>query len=104
MDVRDTNFIWCEGRVTLIIEQMGKETLYVIHFDGKSSAEDEVIYKHSDRLAKHGTYTIRLEIPRWTTTKKKDGQLIQVMRNSMPNLFSLLVAQQKGEPIMDIIK
>lgn len=93
VDVRDTCFIWCEGRVNLIIEQMGKETLYVIHFEGKSSSEDEVISKNSERLAKHGTYTSRLEIPRWQTNKNKDGQLVQVMRNQMLNIYSLLVAQ-----------
>ena len=81
VDVRDTNYVWCEGRVTLIIEQMNKDTLYVVHFEGKSSSEDEVIYKTSERLAKHRTFTSRLEIPRYEVTKNKDGVNVYVLRN-----------------------
>ena len=93
VDVRDTNYVWCEGRVTLIIEQMNKDTLYVVHFEGKSSSEDEVIYKTSERLAKHRTFTSRLEIPRYEVTKNKDGVNVYVLRNQMLNIYNLLLAQ-----------
>ena len=43
VDVRDNNYIWCEGKIGLIIEQMNKDTLYVIHFVGKSRSDDEII-------------------------------------------------------------
>lgn len=51
VDVRDTNHIWCVGKIGLIIEQMNKDTLYVVHFEGKPASEDEVIQKTSERLA-----------------------------------------------------
>ena len=79
--MRDPNYIWCRGRVTLIIEQMGKDTLYVVHFEGKPSSDDEVIYRTSDRLAKKGTFTDRLEIPRFEVTKNKEGVTVQILRN-----------------------
>lgn len=63
VDVRDTDYIWCVGRITLIIEPMNKEALYVVHFEGKSSSEDELIYKNSERLANIGTFTSRKEVP-----------------------------------------
>ena len=81
VDVRDTNHIWCVGKVVLIIEQMNKDTLYVVHFEGKPASEDEVIQKASDRLAKFGNYTSRLEIPRWGSTKNKDNVKVPVIRN-----------------------
>ena len=65
VDVRDANFVWCTGTVTLIIEQMEKETLYAIHYDGRSTQDDEVIYKGSERLAKQGFFSSRAEIPRF---------------------------------------
>ena len=37
VDVRDAKYIWCVGTVHLIIEQMNKDTLYVIKYDNKSS-------------------------------------------------------------------
>lgn len=72
VDVRDNNYIWCEGKIGLIIEQMNKDTLYVIHFIGKSRSDDEIIQKTSERLAKHGTYSKRMEIPKWDITKKEN--------------------------------
>ena len=66
------NHIWCVGRVVLIIEQMSKETLYVVHFEGKPASDDEVIQKTSERLAKYGTFTSRADIPRWTISKNND--------------------------------
>lgn len=67
VDVRDTDYVWSVGKVTMIIEQINKDALYVVHFEGKPSAEDEIIYRSSDRLAKHGTYTSRPELPQWHT-------------------------------------
>ena len=60
---------------------MAKEALYVIHFEGKPSSEDEIIYRNSDRLAKQGTFTSRPEIPQWQTTKSEDDQKVTILRN-----------------------
>ena len=65
VDVRDMDYIWCEGKVNMIIEQINKDALYVIHYEGKPSSEDEIILGSSVRLAKHGSYTSRFEIPSW---------------------------------------
>ena len=75
------NYIWCVGKIVLVIEQMNKDTLYVVHFEGKPASEDEVIMKTSDRLAKHGKYTSRVEIPRWGTTVSKDNVKVPVLLN-----------------------
>ena len=83
VDVRDMNHIWCVGRVVLIIEQMNKDTLYVVHFEGKPASEDEVIQKTSDRLAKFGNFTSRAEIPRWSITVNKDNIKVPVITNQI---------------------
>lgn len=49
--------------------------MYVVHFIGKPSADDEVIYKNSDRLAKPGFYTNREDLPCWETWKDKESGL-----------------------------
>ena len=41
MCIRDS--VWGVGKVGLIIEQMNKDTLFVVHFEGKPSSEDEII-------------------------------------------------------------
>ena len=60
---------------------MNKDTLFVVHFEGKPASEDEVIQKTSDRLAKFGNFTSRPEIPRWTTTLSKDNVKVPVISN-----------------------
>ena len=94
VDVRDTNHIWCEGKVGLIIEQMNKDTLYVIHYEGKPASEDEVIQKTSERLAMHGHFSSRPEIPRWQMIKNKENVKVPVIRNQILSVYSLLLMQQ----------
>ena len=65
VDVRDTNAVWGVGTIELIIEQMNREPLFVVHFDDKTSYFDEVIARNSGRLAKHGFFTSRSDIPRY---------------------------------------
>ena len=82
VDVRDTDFVWGVGKVTMVIEQINKEALYVIHVLGKTSNEDEIIYRNSDRLAKHGTYTSMPDIPKWTYSKNSNGEkVVTTLRN-----------------------
>lgn len=97
VDVRDNNYVWCEGKIHLIIEQMNKETLYVVHFTGKPSSEDEVIYRSSNRLAKHGTYTKRKEIPRWESRKDKDGRNTHVLKNQITTVYPLILEQRQQD-------
>ena len=69
--MRDKDYIWCEGTVKLIIEQINKDPLYVIHYDGMSHQWDEIIYKNSGRLAKNKTYTSLENIPRYKVDSDK---------------------------------
>ena len=63
IDVRDTNYIWCEAEVKLIIEQIGKPATYSISYKGWSSQWDEIISSDTPRVAKRGTLTTRPGIP-----------------------------------------
>ena len=71
VDVRDKDYIWCQGVVKLIIEQINKDPMYVVHYQGMSNRWDEFICQSSGRLAKHGTYTNRTDIPRYQLSQDK---------------------------------
>ena len=86
----------------MIIEQMSKDTLYVVQFIGKSRQDDEIIMKTSERIAKHGTYTKRIDIPRWDIVKRED-ESVSVIKNGIISVYPLLLAQQKGEPCEDVL-
>ena len=75
---------------------MGKEALYVIHFEGKPSSEDEIIYRNSDRLAKHGAYTSRQDIPQWHSQKNDDGSKVSILRNQILSVNDLFEVQKQG--------
>lgn len=64
VDIRAPDYVWTVGTVKLIIESIKREPVFVIHYDGLDSTTDEVIFKNSVRLAKHGTYTLRNDIPK----------------------------------------
>lgn len=81
VDVRDTNFVWCEGSIELIIEQMNREPLYVIHYKDRSSYFDKVIASNSSRLASHGFYTSRADIPRYSSEANSNGSKVLVLKN-----------------------
>lgn len=97
VDVRDTEYIWCVGQINLIIEPINKDPMYVVHFVGKPSSEDEVIYKNSDRLAKHGFFTARDGIPNYETWKDKEtGTETQILHNQILNSAVILLNAQKA--------
>ena len=81
---------------------MSKDTLYVVQFVGKPRSDDEIIQKSSERLAKHGTYTKRADIPRWDVIKR-DDELVPIVKNSILSVYPLLTAQQKGESCENIL-
>lgn len=64
VDVRTLDYVWCIGTVLLIIEQIGRDPLLVIHKDGFSNEWDELLYRNSPRIAVLGAYTSRTDIPR----------------------------------------
>ena len=65
VDIRDTEYVWCEGAIKIKIESPNKETLLVVHYEGWNKYYDEIIKMTSNRLAPHGTYTKRKDIPRY---------------------------------------
>eukprot|EP01017_Pseudomicrothorax_dubius_P031452 TRINITY_DN4017_c0_g1_i4.p1 TRINITY_DN4017_c0_g1~~TRINITY_DN4017_c0_g1_i4.p1 ORF type:complete len:279 (-),score=29.86 TRINITY_DN4017_c0_g1_i4:137-973(-) len=65
IDVRDTEYIWCSAKV-LRVERNGKHAPTVlVHYESWSKIYDEFICLNSSRIAKHGTYTGRRDIPRY---------------------------------------
>ena len=65
VDVRSLDFVWCVGTVKLIIEQVNKDPLLVIHKDGFSNEWDELLYRNSPRVAVAGAFTNRNDIPKY---------------------------------------
>ena len=92
VDVMDTYYFWILGKVTMIIEQINKDALYVIHLEGKPSAEYEIIYRSSDRLVKHGSYTSRPDLPQWHTQKNQDGEKEIILRNQILSVSHIFAA------------
>ena len=60
IDVRDTEFVWCIGKVLKI-----ESNSLVIHYEGWHKQYDEEILLDSSRLANYGCYTMRNNIPRY---------------------------------------
>jgi len=79
IDVRDTEFIWCIGRVELIITSLSREQLYYIHYEGWNRKYDEYIYKRSSRLAPLGTYTSRNDIPKYQMCPHQNMLFSQIL-------------------------
>ena len=84
---------------------MNKDTLYVIHFDGKPSSEDEIISKNSDRIAAQGCFTNRPDLPRWVISRNAtpENPEEKCISNQMPGTLQILLAQQKGGLNLDLI-
>ena len=63
--MRDTDYIWCEGSVKMIIESSNREPILAIHYEGWNMWYDEFLPISSTRLARHGFYTSRDDIPKY---------------------------------------
>ena len=79
IDVRDTEYIWCSGTVKIKIECPNKDPLLVVHYEGWNKYYDEVIKQTSPRLAPHGTYTSRKDLPRYHL--KQDNSMVGIIVN-----------------------
>ena len=88
VDVRDTEYIWCVGQVKIKIESSTKDPLLVIHYEGWNKYFDEIISQTSVRVAPKGTYTNRLDIPKYAlkTENSMQGQIVnRITTNNSPN-------------------
>ena len=79
IDIRDTEYIWCEGRVKIKIEAANKENLVVVHYEGWNKYYDEIIKINSPRLAPFGTYSSRKDIPKYHL--KAENSMVGVIVN-----------------------
>ena len=61
---------------------MNQDPLLVIRFDGLLGHRDEIISKNSGRLARHGTYTLREDLPRY-----------EKLESSLPRICNLMPSQ-----------
>lgn len=76
IDVRDTEYIWCTGSVERILKsRYNWADLYFIHYEGWSRCYDEYIPADSDRIAPHGFYTSRNDIPKYTRHEGPDERV-----------------------------
>ena len=66
VDVRDKNYVWCQGIVIRIISRVGEvhKFVKVQYLDAEEKTEEDLKII-SERLAKHGTYSSRGDIPRY---------------------------------------
>jgi hypothetical protein len=67
--------------------------LLVIRLDGLLGHRDEIIQKSSGRLARHGTYTSREDIPRY---EKSENSLPRIV-NQMPTVIDELERKQQAK-------
>jgi len=67
IDVLDTEYIWCSAMIELKISlnEVDGKPLLLVHYDGWSRKFDEFVALNSHRLAPHGLYTSREDIPRY---------------------------------------
>ena len=79
VDVRDTEYIWCEGTVKIKVECPNRDPLLVVHYEGWNKYYDEIIKQTSQRLAPHGMYTKRKDLPRYLL--KSDNSMVGIIVN-----------------------
>jgi len=85
VDIRDTEYIWCEGKVKIKIECPNRDTLLVVHYEGWNKYYDEIIKQNSPRIAPHGLFTSRKDIPKYHL--KSDNSMVGVIVNrTMPTI------------------
>lgn len=66
LDVRDTLFFWCVGKVKQVIgSKTGKSQVLLIHYPGWNSIYNEFIPSDSPRLAPLGTFSSRRDLPQY---------------------------------------
>ena len=58
IDARDTEFIWCKGKVVEYLVQ-GAQQIVKVHYSGWSRIYDEYMTVNSERMASRGFYTNR---------------------------------------------
>lgn len=74
VDIRSKEYVWCVGIIRRIIfKHESKAKILFIHYEGFPNLLDEELSAKSSRLASHGFFTEREDIPKikWTEEGKK---------------------------------
>ena len=61
--MKDTENIWCIGIIKKMIKNKNHSDTLFIHYEGWDKIYDEYICSNSNRIAPHGYYTSRTDIP-----------------------------------------
>jgi hypothetical protein len=65
LDILDTELIWCQATVEMVIKTTNRRDLLYVHYEGWNRKYDEYIYLDSHRIAPLGLYTGRTDIPKY---------------------------------------
>ena len=90
LDVRDSEFIWCESSVMAIVESKDEENHVIIHYKGWSNKYDEILPISSPRIAKLGSYTSRKDIPKYQDSPNKSRKFILNLANASSSVVDKL--------------
>lgn len=74
VDVRDTEYIWCVGRILNIYLKGPQEPPeLLIHYLGWNKIYDEILEVASPRIAPYGFYSAREDIPRYALSETDES-------------------------------
>ena len=65
IDVRDTEYVWCIGRIKAVVSFPRSPKYIYVHYEGWDKIFDEYFSEHSERIAPLGFFTNRKDIPRY---------------------------------------
>lgn len=94
VDIRDQNYVWCTATITRLISRINEPNKFLkIHYDHFLKKYDEEVDPTSARVAQHGFYTSRLEIPRYEV---KDVMKANRKKRVLANFGREAVVVRKG--------
>ena len=73
VDIRDLDYVWCQGEVKVIFESANREPCLGIGYIGVTEKRDEIIQRGSPRLAQFGTFSTRTDIPTYVLNPLSTG-------------------------------
>ena len=79
IDVCDTELIWCNATVELVIKTPNRKDLLYLHYEGWNRKYDEYLYIDSHRIAPLGLFTSRTDIPKYRMTSRQSGAPLSMM-------------------------
>lgn len=91
IDVRDTLYVWCVGEVKEVINSpFGRPKTLLIHYKGWNSIYDEFISADSYRIAPHGTYSSRNDLPKYLQNHREERRDLGLQLNPLLDLMQFM--------------